>query len=747
MTKREDEDKEILQEALDRWHLCEQAYGTWVDRFRDDLRFDAADDLNCYQWPNDIRKDRALRRQPTLTVNKIAQHNFQILNDIKQNTPAVVVKAAQGDASYSAAQIYMDLCRHIQYASRAEDAYNVAAGFQVRGGKGYIQVGTKYVDDDSFDQELCIWQIEDPLMVYGDPNAKELDKSDSKYYFVFQDIPRKEAEKDDPDVKHWAPGSGPIPATPMFTARSWVRSDYIRKAVYWRIHTEHDTLYQVVLGEMVSPGVADGEIFRGEDLPAKLRREFDKNPYVRKRKVARKQVQWFTIFGNKITSRGTWVGSTIPIVPALGTEYKIDGVFDWKGHTRNMRDAQRMYNYYTSSGAEHVALQTKTPYKAPLKAIEGLEGYWNNANTVNFSVLPYNHKDDEGEEIPPPAREQPPQMGPAYVQGMQIATAEIMSATGQFEQQFGQAGNERTGAAIQGRKLQGDKATFHFKYNLGVAIRRVGMILVECIPKIYDTARVVTILGLDGNTQEVYLDPSAKQAATEGQPPGMEKAMLIFNPNVGKYAVEADVGPGYATRREQAFDALALILTQSKELTPIIGDLLIRNGDFPLADEAAERLKRMVPKQALGQGPSQEEQAMQAQVQNLTAVLSEALEELAKKELQLVGKDSKRDIDGYKALTERLKVIIDAQGGQDEMRLAVAQLYADIIANPDPGQPEDSTAGGGKATTLAAAESALGNSPMPGARRGPDGMWYVKQADGSWAMLVRKGGEAANGGQ
>ncbi|WP_456301744.1 portal protein, partial [Ralstonia mannitolilytica] len=42
-------------------------------------------------------------------------------------------------------------------------------------------------------------------------------------------------------------------------------------------------------------------------------------------------------------------------------------------HTRNLKDAQRMYNYMSSANVEFIALQTKTPFIAPAEAIEGYE--------------------------------------------------------------------------------------------------------------------------------------------------------------------------------------------------------------------------------------------------------------------------------------------------------------------------------------------------------------------------------------
>src|SRR4029077_20075298 len=114
-------------------------------------------------------------------------------------------------------------------------------------------------------------------------------------------------------------------------------------------------------------------------------------------------------------------------------------------------------------------------------------------------------------------------------------------------------------------------------------------------------------------------------------------------PSLGQYDIAPTFGPSYGSRRKETADALTLILTQAPGLTGIIGDLLLRSMDFEEAQEASLRLKRMVPPIALGRGPSQAEQQLQAQVQSLTALLSKTMQEHGKDRLKLVGKGEMRD--------------------------------------------------------------------------------------------------------
>jgi hypothetical protein len=230
---------------------------------------------------------------------------------------------------------------------------------------------------------------------------------------------------------------------------------------------------------------------------------------------------------------------------------------------------------------------------------------------------------------------------------------------------MGAPSNEKSGKAIEERQRQGDNATYHFIDHLAAAIRFTGKILIDLIPKIYDTPRIVRILGEDGTGEPVELDPQAKQAYAEQLNEDNAVVRRIFNPNVGRYDVQADIGPDYGTKRQEAFNALTQIVMRSEELMPIIGDLVFKAADFPMADEVAERLARMVPAQALG-GEPQEVINLKTQVGQLQNALEACIKELAQ-EKKKVG------VEAYKAETDRIAL------GKDIDPMALVPAIHDAI--------------------------------------------------------------------
>jgi hypothetical protein len=121
-------------------------------------------------------------------------------------------------------------------------------------------------------------------------------------------------------------------------------------------------------------------------------------------------VTWYKIAGDKIVDRRPWPGKYIPIVRIVGEETVIDGKLDRKGHVRNLKDPQRMYNYWSSARPwNRSRCSPRCPTWPRSRPLTGLEDYWKNANRENRAVLPYNSVDEEGNQIPAPAAPvQPP---------------------------------------------------------------------------------------------------------------------------------------------------------------------------------------------------------------------------------------------------------------------------------------------------------------------------------------------------
>lgn len=684
-------DDDLLREAKERFQRCDDHESETRPLWKEDLRFANGDPDNGYQWPEHLRKSREndpAGSRPCLTINKVKQHNRQITNDARQNKPAVRVYPVDSGADKETAEILNGIIRHIEANSSADTAYDTAAEFAVDAGIGYWRVVTDYAADDSFDQEIYIKRIKNPLNVFLDPDIQEADGSDARYGFVFEDISKEEFERRYPNAE---------PVSWESSGDGWLDKDKIRLAEYFKLHEEKDVLVAGPEGPFLLSAITDKELVKA----------IKADETMQKRDVLRKVGKWYLLAGSQCLEKKDWPGKYIPIVRVVGDEVEIDGKVARKGHTRMMKDAQRMYNYNSSAAIEYGALQTKVPWVAPAEAIVGYEQYWETANSANHAYLPYNAKDDNDQPIPPPVRPLPPTPAQLFLQGMATASEEMKMSSGQYDASLGAKSNETSGRAILARQREGDNATFHFIDNIARAIKYTGKILVDLIPKIYDTERVVRILGEDGSEDEARIDPALKQAFVERKNAMTRKVERIYNPSIGRYDVTVSVGPSYSTKRQEAAAGMIEVARGNPEIWATHGDLIVKSQDWPMADEFAKRSEKMLPPELQDNEESEDippqVKAQIEQLQQQSQQLEEALQNAAVEVERLEAERNEKSGDlevkrveantkAYEAITRRLQVLGPLLNPVEVQSLA-NETKREAMSQPDPGMaPSESMA-------------------------------------------------------
>jgi len=651
----------------------------------DDLRFYAGSPDNHWQWPADVLSTRGavqgqtINARPTLTINKLPQHVRQVTNDQRQNRPSGKVIPADDNADPEVAEIYNGMVRHIEYISDADVAYDTACENQVAYGEGYIRILTEYCNDDSFDQDIKIARIRNSFSVYMDPTIQDPCGADAKWCFVTEDLQRAEYERMFPD------------ASPISTLQAqgvgdqsisvWINQDTVRIAEYYYIEYDRATLH-----------LYPGNVTAFEGSPeAKQMKQMGIKP-IRSREVNAKRVKWCKTNGYEMLEEQEWAGRFIPIVRVIGNEFEVDGKLYVSGLVRNAKDAQRMYNYWTSQEAEMLALAPKAPFIGYGGQFEGYELQWKTANTQNWPYLEVNPDvtDGSGAVLPLPQRAAPPLPQTGLIQAKMGASDDIKSTTGQYDTSLGATSNERSGKAIMARERQSDTGTYHYVDNLARAVRYVTRQLVDLIPKIYDTQRVARVIGLDGETDMVKLNPMQPEPVREIRDANNPDIVIdkIYNPNVGKYDVVVTTGPSYLTKRQEALDAMGMILQSNPQLWQVAGDLFIKNMDWPGAQEMAARFAKIIdPKimQDSDDSPEmqQAKQQMEAMGQELDQ-LHQMLQNVGKSvEVQdMERKNFEADIKAYQAETQRLSAVA-AGMTPDQVQDVVMQTLRDVMSAGD----------------------------------------------------------------
>ena len=662
------DDHDKMATMRSRLTMAQAAYSDSREDELDDLRFMAGSPDNQWQWPADVLSTRgsvqgqSINARPCLTINKLPQHVRQVTNEQRQNRPNGKVIPADDNADVQVAEIFNGVVRHIEYMSDADVAYDTACDNQVTYGEGYIRLLTEYCNDDTFDQDIKIGRVRNAFSVYMDPTIQDPCGSDAEWCFITEDILKSEYERLFPD------------ATPISTLysqgvgdqgiSSWLQEDTIRIAEYFYNVYDSETLH-------LYPNNQTAKANSPEDKQLK---EMYGKP-LRTRKVDRKKVMWMKTNGFDILDEREWSGKYIPVVRVIGNEWEVDGQIYISGLVRNAKDAQRMYNYWTSQEAEMLALAPKAPFIGYGGQFEGYENQWKTANTTNWPYLEVNPDvtDGAGGVLPLPMRAQPPLPQTGLIQAKMGAGEDIKATTGQYDASLGEQGNERSAKAIIAREKQGDVGTYHYVDNLARAIRYITRQIVDMIPKIYDTQRIARIIGADGEVSMVKMDPSQEEPVREvrDQETGglIEK---IYNPGVGTYDVMVTTGPGYMTKRQEALDAMSQILQSNPQLWAVAGDLFIKNMDWPGAQEMADRFKKILDPKVLAtddQSPEmvaaqQQMEVMAQELNRMVDIIEGVQADVAKREVDI--KEYKAQVDAYDAETKRISAM---QAGMTEEQI------------------------------------------------------------------------------
>jgi hypothetical protein len=437
-------------------------------------------------------------------------------------------------------------------------------------GWGYMRVRTDYISEDSFDQEIYIDAIDNPFTVYFDPNSVLPDGSDADRCLITTMMRKDEFRKLYPDAQ-----DGGTSFTQRGTGDSqseWITKEDIRLAEYYYTVKEKAKLYLL----------SDGTATFADDKDFFTRLANYGIEVVDTRESYKKTIKYCKLTAVEVLEERDWAGKYIPIVPVYGRHIVIGDKRKKFGMIRYAKDPQRMYNFWQTSITEGVALAPKAKWLLAEGQDEGHENDWTNANIKSFPLLRYKQTDIDGRPAPPPTRLQPEPPQAGIMAAAMGVDNDIKGIMGVFDPaQLGQ-GNI-SGKALNGQQQQVDLTNFDYYDNLTRSISHVGKICLDLIPKIYDTERVMRIIGDDGKPELLTIN----QRDSVGR--------VLNDISVGQYDVVMETGPGYNSKRQEAVDNMLPLLSAAPSLMEVAGDLVFRNMDWPGADIIADRLAASNP--------------------------------------------------------------------------------------------------------------------------------------------------------
>jgi|LakMenEpi09Nov12_1017454.scaffolds.fasta_scaffold00488_4 hypothetical protein len=626
-------DEGFIDEALELYEKALEHHDENFKAYRDDIAFSLLEE----QWPEKIRKDREREARPCLTINKLAPMGRNVVNDARKNKPGIQVHPVDDGSDPDTAEVFNGIIRNIEQSSGAMGAYVTAFESSVFGGFGYFKINTKYANDDTFDQDIVLERIANTLSVVPDCYSQTLDSSDWNFCFVTEVMTKKQFKKQYPKAEQidfssdaWKRAGAP-----------WSEGDTVQVAEYW---VREPSRRKIVL--LSDSSVMDLKAYEDQKdqlalngIEAKAERE-----------VASHKVTQYVISGAEVLETIPWAGVYIPIVPVYGSEITLEGKRYFRSLIRSAKDSQQMFNYWRTTSTEMVAMAPKTPFIGRKGAFETDAAKWATANTQNHAYIEY-----DGPEQP--ARQPFVGVPAGMIQEALNASDDIKATMGIYDASLGARSNETSGKAIVARQMEADTSTFHFIDNLGNAISHAGRILVDLIPKVYSVPRIVRIVGKDGDTDMKPINQPVMERQKDPETGEVQEIQRTYDLTVGRYDLTVSAGPSFASMRQEAATQMMELIRSYPDAAPLIGDLLVKNLDWPGAEEIAERLKNAMGPAAGDQAENPQAQQAAQQMQQMQQVIQSLNQQLEALKADKSLEAQKVSIQGFDAETKRIATL------------------------------------------------------------------------------------------
>lgn len=545
--------KELLLEARKRYSQCVEFERDNRNMYREDMKFIH---VPGEQWDETSKKERGKDR-PMYEFNHTRVTAKNVINEMRANRPTAKFRPTE-DNDKPVAEAIEGIAKNICSISDFDSVRDYAAEHQVGGGMGAWRIETKYIDDHSFDQDIVITPIHNPLCIYADYTCQDPQKRDANYWFVVTQITKEsyQGKYKRKDVVEFSQDDLVDLDEVSEEGRVWV-------AEYWRKEPTERHICQLSNGAVIDK--ADPENVIPPGITVVNERKF----------VGTKIVQYVISDDAVLEGPNEWAGAMFPFVIIYGDYVVVDGKVKWCGVARYMKDPQRAHNWAMTSVFESIAKAGEEFSWVTAKQAEDQAVHWADADKRNLKYRLYNADPATGGA--PPQRSGEPQVPVALMQAAQMSTDEMKASSGIFDASIGSTSNETSGRAIANRAAQGRIATFNFPDNMLKGARRTFEILGDIIPAVIDTPRAIRILGEDGAEQYIKVNDGTRDL------------------NRGKFDLTVTAGPSFATQRMEASEAYIGLAQGNPQVMAGAADLIFKAMDLPYSDLIADRMRLMLP--------------------------------------------------------------------------------------------------------------------------------------------------------
>jgi Phage P22-like portal protein len=524
------------------------------------------------QWrPAEIASRRGNNR-PWTSINRCKPAVDQVENEAASNPPGPEAYPVGNGADKDGCDVLEGLIREYEYRSDATNARLIGLRYAMAGGSGVYELCTEYRPGRTMEQCISVNEIEDPATVFSDPNARLRHRQDQMVGGRIRRFTKAQLQEQYPEAKNlkifnrglidraagWMQDAFPITwkSENATSLAEWINpaADEYYVCEFYRVTIEKRNLY-----------LCTDEIIRYEDEMQEgdaIKLDSAGQPIMRTDPV-RKVWKHVVTALDELVPKTEWPGEIIPLIWLLGPEIYVKGKLHRLSLLSGAIGAQRSLNYTATSMNEIVGLMTKSPFVGWQGQFDvtNAQGFnpWEASNTSVWAYMEVKptfavHPDGRSELLPAPQRNVWEAPIARLFEALTFWGEQIKAATSIFFDPTQQSARDvQSGEAIKALQSQTNIGTSGWQKTLQSACTLEYQEARKVFRKLYDGARVVTIVQPDSTHELAWINQNFKQGEVDPRTGKPGKNNDIIN---GEFAVRVTAGPSYKDRTDKAIEKI-----------------------------------------------------------------------------------------------------------------------------------------------------------------------------------------------
>lgn len=567
------------------------------------------------------------RGLPTIEFNILEAYISRLRGEFAKQQPSLTVRAADGvplsmlNKQFTATLEVVEAHLRAVFFDGANDMleYNIYSDL-LAGGFSVMRIYTDYVNEMSFEQNICVSRSFDPTLCVFDPIARDSHKGDGRFCAELYPLTREEFEK-----KFGEKATENMKFTRSLSGFDWSfqneQEEIVLVCDYYEKQCKRETILKLSNGHSVTQKEYDDFIEEWNK-----RGMIEQPPViVKNRKTMVEKIVRYRFCESELLDVVETNYKHLPLVFVDGNSINLKDGGSYTQMTRpyvyHAMGIQRLKNLAGQSLGNELenTIQHKFVVAKESIPVDYQTAY---QNVQKADTLVYNHFLDTNNPtvvLPPPREIVRTPIPQQITETFRMSDEMTQIILGSYDGAAGQNNGQMSGIAFARSAIQSNNASVPFIVGFIKGLNRVAQIYIDLMPKYYRTPRSLPVLLPDGKREYFEIN---------------KKGSLYMNYDPNHLQVKVETGVNFAMQKEIALQTITSLSQSSQAFAQFFNEyglpVLLDNIDIRGIDDLKEKAKEFQEKvqQQQQQAQQQQQQQMQMQAQQQTMAMQQAQKEL-----------------------------------------------------------------------------------------------------------------------